>query len=142
MVILQLEEFTNKLGTKSGIFVFLILSVIFALPLLFTKNSVFIAISLLSSKLFLTGAFWYVYYIAPESFPPLFVPFSFSAATLVGRIVTIAAPQVAEIEPEQTPMIVFLIVSGLSAITVLFLRKNKAEDPTITEQSQNNEKFD
>ena len=89
------------------------------------QGDLHIATSVFLSMFFLEGAFWLIFYINPEMFPPLFVPFSFSISGVVGRVVTIAAPQIAEIKPKQVPIIIFLIICGLSTISTLFLRKPK-----------------
>ena len=93
------------------------------------------------AKFFLEGSFLLVYNINPESFPPLFVPFSLSACSLVARSVSIAAPQVAEVKPKQTPMIIFMVVSALSIVVILFLRKNKPVKFSIIEQSDEKEEI-
>ena len=113
------------LGTKKGFIIWFAASVVFALPLLFTENEYLIMVSVFSSKFFVEGAFWLAYYVNPEVFPPLFVPFSFSVWGLLARIVTIAAPQIAEVKPRQVPVIIFMVFSGVSTLAALFLRKSK-----------------
>lgn len=65
-------------GTKKSFLICFLLSLVLALPLLNSTDAVIIAFSVFSSRLFLEGAFLIVYYVNPEIFPSLFVPFSFS----------------------------------------------------------------
>lgn len=94
-------------GTKWSMLVCFIFALIFAVPLLFVTTPIIIAICVFSSKFFVEGSFMLIYYVNSEVFPPLFVPFAFSISGFGSRVVTIAAPQVAEIRPRQVPIIIF-----------------------------------
>ena len=85
---------------------------------------------MLSSKFFVEASFCLVFYVNPEVFPPLFVPFSFSICGFAARVVTIAAPQVAEIKPKQIPIIIFLVLASISTASAIFLRKSKERTST------------
>ena len=106
------------------------MSAVFAVPLLFLTESGQIAITIFASKLFLEGAFSLVYFVGPEYFDPLFVPFSFSMCNFCARFLTLTAPQVAEIKPRQVPIISYLLASGLAAIAAMFLVKPDKKEPT------------
>ena len=86
----------------------------------------------------MASAFWFVYNINSESFPPLFVPFSLSVCSFVSRVITIASPQVAEIEPEEIPVIIFIAISGLNTFAVLFLRKDNSKKAIRKEEIEKN----
>ena len=79
-----------------------------------------------------------MFFINPETFPPLLVPLSMSICGFSARFVTIAAPQIAELKPKQVPIIVFLITSGISSACALFLRKPHKLNQRI-DQSKNSE---
>ena len=52
-------------------------------------------------------------------------------------MVTIAAPQIAEVKPRQVPVIIFMAFSGISTVAALFLRKSE-----YTPVKQNEDKQD
>lgn len=79
-----------------------------------------------------------MYYVNPEYFPPLFVPFSFLICGLTARIVTIASPQVAELQPKHVPMIFYLSLAAIATVASLFLNKpkDKAKSMSINMDSR------
>jgi Na+/melibiose symporter-like transporter len=111
------------MGTKISFIICFALAFALAIPLLFVSNSALIACWVFSAKFFVEAAFMLAYYVNSEVFPPLFVPFSFSVWGLVSRIVTIAAPQIAEVKPRQIPIIIFVVLSGAATAGALMLRK-------------------
>lgn len=109
-----------------------------ALPLLFVSNEGVVAFSVFSSKFFVEGAFMLAFHVNAEIFPPLFVPFSFSACGLVSRIFTVGAPQIAEIKPRQVPIIIFCILSCVAAFSAMMLRKPEVlkKEKRVTEPTK------
>ena len=100
---------------------------------MFITESTQIATSVFLSKLFCEATFSLAYFVGPEYFDPLFVPFSFSMCSFGARFITIAAPQVAEIKPRQVPIIVFLGISGIAALAAMFLVKPDKNEATNVE---------
>ncbi|CAI2363436.1 unnamed protein product [Moneuplotes crassus] len=113
------------IGSKKSLIVCFMLSLASAIPLLFVNNSIVIAICVFSGKFFIEGGFTVAYFVNPEIFHPLFVPFSFGLCNFVARIFTIFAPQVAEIKPRQTPVIVLMVLAFLATFLTTFMRKKK-----------------
>ena len=73
------------------------------------------------ARLFSEASLSLAYYVGPEFFEPLFVPFSFSMCNFSARFITIAAPQVAEIKPRQVSIIVFVCLCVIGSIAASFL---------------------
>jgi len=115
------------IGSKYSLIVCFGFSLISAVPLLFVTNSIVIAICVFSGKFFIEGGFNIAYFVNPEIFHPLFVSFSFGLCNFVARIFTIFAPQVAEIQPRQTPIIILLVFTFVAGFFTLFLRAKKEE---------------
>ena len=113
------------LGTKTSFILWFAFSALFAIPLLFPLNSIQIVISVFLSKFFCEGTFWLAYFMNPELFDPLFVPFSISACSLCARIITLAAPQFAEVQPRQVPIIAYLLTWSISTFAAMFLKKQR-----------------
>ena len=51
-------------------------------------------------------------------------------------MITIAAPQIAEVKPRQVPVIIFMVFSGVSTLAALFLRKSEYTPVKQNEDSQ------
>lgn len=115
------------IGTRRSFVVCFGLALAFAAPLIFTNNTILIAVCVFSSKFFVEAAFMLAYFVNSEVFPPLFVPFSFSVCNLFSRIITIAAPQIAEIKPTNVPVMIFCAMSFVATAGALILRKPTAK---------------
>ncbi|CAI2363843.1 unnamed protein product [Moneuplotes crassus] len=115
--------FVQKLiGSKKTILLCLIIGLIAAIPLLFTTNPILIAVCVFGGRFSIQGGITIAYFLNPETFPPLFVPFSFSVTNLICRVINIFAPQIAEIKPRQTPIIILMCMTGLAVIFALILK--------------------
>ncbi|CAI2364771.1 unnamed protein product [Moneuplotes crassus] len=112
-------------GSKKALIVCFALSLVSATPLIFITNSTAIAVCVFSGKFFIEGGFNIAYFVNPEIFHPLFVSFSFGLCNLVANIFTIFAPQVAEIKPRQTPVIVLLVLTVVTGLFTSFFRSKK-----------------
>ena len=123
----------NLFGTKKGFVLWFVWTAIFSAPLMFITNPAQIATSVLLAKYFIEVTFCLAYFVGPEYFDPLFVPFSFSMCSFWARFITMAAPQIAEIKPRQIPIIVFLIISGVASISAMLLTKPDKKDSPKTE---------
>ena len=111
------------LDTKKALIVNSVLPAFTFCPLLFTEDRTYIAVWFFISRFFNEGAFVLVYYLNSEMFPPLFVPFSFSVCSFCSRLLTMAAPQIAEIKPVQVPILVYIFVWFLTCLLVLLIQK-------------------
>ena len=78
----------------------------FGVPLMFVTEVWIIAICVFISKFGISAVFMLAYYVITEIFPPLFVPFSFTVSNVFSRIITILAPQVAELS-KPVPIILY-----------------------------------
>jgi len=116
-------------NTKVSFMVMFGCSWLVALPLLVSKSSVIVAVSVFSCKFFIEGAFMMAYFVNAEVFPPLLVPFSFSIWGIMSKIATIGAPVAAEIKPRQVPIILLCVFSAIACGCVTLLRIPKSTKP-------------
>ncbi|CAI2361450.1 unnamed protein product [Moneuplotes crassus] len=112
-------------GTMKSFVICFFMALVFSIPLLFSQDPVIIAVSVFMSRLFLEGAYLIVYYVNPEIFPSLFVPFSFSVSGFISRFVTIGAPQLAEVRPRQLPVVIFIILCGVGIFASVSIKSSK-----------------
>lgn len=98
----------KKLGVRKTFTFLLIFSVIGSLLIIFfgEKNEAFMPFFVVVAKWGISGSFIVVYISMVDIFPTLFLATAFGMCNFLARVLTIVAPQVAELEPP-VPMIVF-----------------------------------
>jgi len=118
--------FQKLLGTRIWFMMFFAMAAAFGVPLMFVTEVWIIAICVFISKFGISAVFMLAYYVITEIFPPLFVPFSFTVSNVFSRIITILAPQVAELS-KPVPIILYCAACWGAIVGTAFLRKPATE---------------
>ena len=112
----------TKYRAKPLFTVFFSMSAVSGLLIILTgsnANAIFVILVLLA-KFGVSAAFGLVYIAHPKMFPTLFSVSSMGIVNFISRLVTIAAPMIAEIA-FPVPMLIFTAMCVISAISAFFL---------------------
>ena len=113
----------SSLGTKKAYICLFSCALVLSIPLLYTQNALLIVFSVFCCKFSTEGAFLVAYNSNTELFPTLFVPFAFLSSGIISRLVTILASQVAEVKPEQVPIMIYMVCWLIAMFAALLIRK-------------------
>lgn len=112
----------KRLGIKKTYSVLLSFSVVggILIVLFGTNNEGWMPLFVIITKIGIAGCFVCVYICMVDVFPTLFLASAFGICNFLARILTIVAPQVAELEPP-TPMIILTCLCALGILMVQFV---------------------
>ena len=112
-----------KLGARLSMFCAFLTSVLGAIGLIFVFNSdnpVMISLFVGISKFGISAAFNMIYICFMELIPTIFTATVFGYSNTAARVVTILAPQIAEVKGV-LPQIINLVLAGVGALSSFFI---------------------
>lgn len=124
----------KSFGTRCSYVTLFFWAMLFGIPLIFFDQEWILAAWIFSSKFCVEAAFMLSFYVNSETFPPLFVSFSFSLCTLVAKSFAVLAPQVAEVK-KPIPLIIYWSFAGFGSLVTLLIRKNSTQEQKEEKQS-------
>ena len=110
------------LGIKVSFFISYIIALVGSITYLIFGNGnvTWVPFMILGAKFGVSSAFNVLYLANALLFPPIIASTAFGICNIFGRLATILAPEVAEVE-EPKPMIIFSCLVGIAAIFCLGL---------------------
>jgi len=110
----------SKFGFKFTVFTSLLIAALGSLLIIFLKDSSVLYIFVLLAKFGVVAAFNVIYIAHADLFPVLFAATAMGICNTVARIVTIAAPSLAEVEGP-APMLICAGICLMGAVASLFV---------------------